>query len=86
MDKLDEAQQAWRQMNRTQRREFLRWANEWQDARRRTRDATPVDVSSLTPWRGWISAKRKADAMWEVTPVEVVVFLSVIVVAVALLA
>jgi hypothetical protein len=44
------------------------------------------NVSSLTPWRGWISAKRKADAMWEVTPVEVVVFLSVIVVAVALLA
>jgi len=30
-------------MNRTQRREFLRWANEWQDARRRTRDAPPVE-------------------------------------------
>ena len=43
LDKLDEAQQAWRQMNRTQRREFLRWANEWQDARRRTRDAPPVE-------------------------------------------
>jgi hypothetical protein len=40
MDKLDEAQAAWRALTRGQKREFLRWAQEWQDERNGKRTTT----------------------------------------------
>jgi hypothetical protein len=47
MDRLDEAQRAWRVLSRGERREFLRWAQAWQDERngKRTTTAPPQELA-----------------------------------------
>jgi hypothetical protein len=44
MDRLDEAQRAWRALSRGERREFLLWAKAWQNERNGKRTTTsPVE-------------------------------------------